>query len=98
MQSAYYVVFLTTSYPSISKAKADAPHLIAAHLARSRELHKNGSLVMAGAFLDHPEEPLKTMAVLTSREACEDFIDGDPFVQEGKVTAWTVREWANIFD
>lgn len=95
-QRRYYVVFLTTSYKSFAEAMADAPELIAAHVARSKELHKGGTLVMAGAFLDHPEEPLRTMAVLSSRQACEDFLKRDPFVQNGKVANWTIREWANI--
>jgi uncharacterized protein YciI len=93
----YYVVLLTTTYKSLAEAKADAPELIATHIARSKELHARGTLVMAGAFLDHPEEPLSTMAVLTSREACEDFLKGDPFVRNRRVAGWTIRVWANIF-
>ncbi len=96
-QKVYYVVFLTTSYNSFAEAKAGAPELIAAHVARSKELHRGGTLVMAGAFRDRPGEPLNTMAVLTSREACEDFVKGDPFVRAGKVASWKIREWANIF-
>lgn len=95
-QSVYFVVFMTPDYPSIAQAQADAPELIAAHIARSRELHRSGTLVMGGAFLDHPEESLTTMGVLTSREAAEDFVKGDPFVRAGKVRTWTIREWANI--
>lgn len=94
---AYYVVFLTTTYRSFAQASAEAPNLIAAHLTRSRELHAAGTLVMAGAFLDRPEEPLGTMAVLTSRSAAEEFVKGDPFVQAGRVAGWSIREWANMF-
>jgi uncharacterized protein YciI len=95
--SRYYVVFLTTAYDSFAEAKAKAPELIAAHLARSGELHRGGTLVMAGAFVDRPEEALSTMAVLTSREAAEDFVKGDPFVRNGRVREWHIREWANMF-
>jgi uncharacterized protein len=66
-------------------------------VARSRELHAAGTLLMAGAFLNTPTEPLTTMAVLTSREAAEDFVRGDPFVQMGKVKEWSIREWADMF-
>lgn len=52
---------------------------------------------MAGAFLDSPDEPLSTMAVLTSRDAAEDFIRGDPFVVKGMVREWHIRMWANMF-
>ncbi len=51
---------------------------------------------MAGAFLDRPEEPVTTMAVFTSREAAEEYAKGDPFVLNGMVTQWYVREWASI--
>ncbi len=95
--SSYHVVFMITTYTSFAQAKAEAPDLIAAHLARSQELHRRGVLVMAGAFLDRPEEPLRTMGILTSREAAEDYARGDPFVQHGKVTQWTVRLWSNMF-
>ena len=33
------------------------------------EFYKQRKLLMAGAFLDHPDEPLSTMEILTSREA-----------------------------
>jgi uncharacterized protein len=93
----YYVVFLTTTYRSFAEAQEQAPEDIAAHRARSRAMHEQGTVVMAGAFLDWPEEPLSAMVVLTSREAAEDYVQGDPFVQKGKVSSWHIREWANMF-
>lgn len=96
-RSRYYVVFLTTTYTSLAAAMAQAPEEIAAHLARSTRLYEQGTILMAGAFLDRPEEPLSTMAVLTSREAAEEFIRGDPFVVKGMVRDWQIREWANMF-
>lgn len=74
-----------------------APEDIAVHVARSKQLHEQGVITMAGAFLDGLEEPLSTMAVLTSREAAEDFVRGDPFVEKGMVREWRIREWANMF-
>jgi uncharacterized protein YciI len=97
MQPLYYVVFLTTTFKSLAEAQERAPEDIAAHLARSKQLHEQGLVVMAGAFLDRPDEPLSTMVVCTSREAAEDFIQGDPFVRKGQVSGWYIREWANIF-
>lgn len=38
------------------------------------------------------------MAVFTSREAAEEYAKGDPFVRDGRVTDWQVREWASILD
>lgn len=52
---------------------------------------------MAGAFTDHPGEPVATMGVLTTRADAEDFARGDPFVVAGMVEKWEVRDWGNIF-
>jgi uncharacterized protein YciI len=52
---------------------------------------------MSGAFLNDPEEPLSTMAVLGSREAAEEYIHGDPFFINGMISKWYIREWANMF-
>ena len=96
-QSLYYVIFFTTTFKSLSEAQEHAPEDIAAHVARSKRLHEQGVVVMAGAFLDRPDEPLSTMVVCTSREAADDYIQGDPFVRNGQVSAWHIREWANMF-
>ena len=94
--STYYVAFFILTYSSVAEAMAKEPATIAAHLARSKEFHQRGELLMAGAFLDRPEEPLSTMAVFTSREAAEEFAKGDPFLLKGEVKNWYIREWANM--
>jgi uncharacterized protein YciI len=96
-QRTYFVIFVETAYTSFADAAANAPDLIAAHIARSKALHAQGTLLMSGAFLDQPEQPLSTMAVLVSREAAEEYIHGDPFYFNGMVRSWHVREWANMF-
>ncbi|HEX3105957.1 MAG TPA: YciI family protein [Terriglobales bacterium] len=92
----YYVAFFEISYRSLDEVKSKEPQSLAAHLARSRELHRQGKVLMAGAFLDRPDEPLNTMGVFTSREDAEEYVKGDPFVLSGAVTNWYIREWANI--
>ena len=95
-QPSYWVVQLTTKYGSLEEAMRTAPEELAAHRARCREFHERGELLMAGAFLDG-DGPVSTMAVLTTREAAEEFARGDPFVLVGMVGDWQVREWANLF-
>ncbi|HRC87297.1 MAG TPA: YciI family protein [Thermoanaerobaculia bacterium] len=95
-QARYYVVFFDIDYPSIPAAIADAPAALMAHKQRAQAWQEQGKLVMAGAFQDTPEGRLNSMAVLTSREAAEDFAAGDPFVLSGKVLRWQVREWNNM--
>ena len=95
-QSVYYVAFFVISCASIEEVKATAPDALAAHLQRSRQWQEQGKLFMAGAFLDNADEPLTTMGILRSREDAEEFAQGDPFVINGMVTHWYIREWANI--
>jgi uncharacterized protein YciI len=94
VQDRYYVVQMTTRFTSMEHVKAEAAEPMAAHLMRSQQLHEQGILLMAGAFLDG--EPVQTMGVLTSREAAEDYARNDPFVVAGLVESWVVREWANM--
>ena len=37
------------------------------------------------------------MAVFTTREAAEEFIQGDPFVINGLVSKWRLVEWNAAF-
>jgi uncharacterized protein YciI len=96
-QRVYYVISVVTAYESFQDAAARAPDLIAAHIARSKELHAQGTLLMSGAFLNTPQEPLSTMAVLTSPEAAEEYIKGDSFYLNGMVRSYSIRQWANMF-
>jgi uncharacterized protein len=80
-----------------TKQPARASEDIRAHTARSKQFHDEGKVILAGAFLDRPEEPLSTMAILSSHEAAEEYVKGDPFVIEGMVSEWFIREWANMF-
>lgn len=63
------------------------------HRARLDEFRARGSLLMAGPFLNPAEG---AMGVFTSREAAEEFIRGDPFVANGVVAKWTLREWNEV--
>src|SRR5258706_514279 len=96
-QVVYYAVFFETFYDSLEDALSKAPSVIAAHQTRSNELHARGTLLMAGAFLNNPQEPLDTMAILTTREAAEEYAKNDPFVLNSMVSKWYIREWANMF-
>lgn len=95
-QPSYFVVVMTTKYSSLSEAMTNAPDDISAHLARSKEFHERGDLLMGGAFRDRLEEPVSTMAILRDRDAAEEFVRGDPFVLKHMVSDFQVREWANM--
>ena len=63
------------------------------HRARLDEFHRRGVRLMAGPYANPLEGAL---AVFTSREAAEEFIQGDPFVMNGVVGKWSLREWNEV--
>jgi uncharacterized protein YciI len=95
----YYVVEMTVTFTSLAEVQQQAPAALADHLARSKALHDEGAVLMAGAFLEpEPDDPhLRTMAICASRDAAERFVAGDPFVRSGQVLAHRIRPWANMF-
>jgi uncharacterized protein YciI len=96
MQAQYFVAFFRTRYASLAQVSEEAPDELAAHIARSTQWHQKGRLLMAGAFLDRPEEPVSTMVVLATREDAEEYVAGDPFVVNGMVARSEIRPWANM--
>jgi uncharacterized protein len=85
-----FVVLYESADDVISKAPAHFP----AHKARLDAFHERGDLVMVGTFGDPQAEG--SMAVFRSREAAEEFVREDPFVLNGVVRAWQLREWNEI--
>ncbi len=66
-----------------------APHR-PAHLELIGDWVRDGRVVAGGATGDPP-----TGALIVFRESGdpEAFAAGDPYVREGLVTGWTIREW-----
>jgi uncharacterized protein YciI len=67
----------------------------AAHLALARDAVARGELVLGGAFANPPDG-----AVLLFRGAspavAASFARQDPYVKNGLVTRWYVREWTTV--
>jgi uncharacterized protein len=82
-----YVLYYQSSSDVLEKAPVHA----AAHRAHWQEFLSEGALLMIGPFAN-PQEG--AMGIFTTREAAEKFAEGDPFVLNGVVTRWHVREWA----
>ena len=76
-------------YESAEDVRTKAPIHFAAHKARWHEFLDQGTLLMIGTFADLEG----SMAVFSTREAAEEFARSDPFVLNGVVSSWRVREW-----
>ena len=67
----------------------------AQHIELARAAEARGELVLGGALADPPDR-----AVLLFRgaspAAAEAFAAADPYVKQGLVKTWTVREWTTV--
>ncbi|WP_126173733.1 YciI-like protein [Altericroceibacterium xinjiangense] len=64
------------------------------HLDLTREAADKGELLLGGA-LNPPDEALLLFAG-QGPEAAEAFARADPYVTQGLVTEWRVREWVTV--
>ena len=85
-----YVLF----YESADDVMSRAPVHFEAHSARLHEFHARGEILMVGTFGDPQVQG--SMAIFPTRAAAESFVDGDPFVLNGVVRRWEIREWNEI--
>lgn len=69
--------------------------LRAAHLAHARQAVARGEMVLGGALANPPD-----LAILLFKgdtpQAAEAFATVDPYVVNGLVTQWRVREWTTV--
>jgi uncharacterized protein YciI len=75
-------------------AERRAP-LRAAHVAHARASMARGELVLGGA-LANPVDGAVLLFRGDSGEAAEAFALSDPYVINGLVTRWRVREWTTV--
>lgn len=67
----------------------------AAHLAHARAAVARGELVLGGAFAN-PIDGAVLLFRSESPESVEVFAKTDPYVINGLVTNWRVREWTTV--
>lgn len=85
-----FVLFYDSAPDVASRAPAHFP----AHKARLDAFHARGDLLLVGTFGDPQAQG--SMAVFATREAAEEFVAGDPFVEHGVVAAWRIWAWNEI--
>ena len=67
----------------------------AAHLAHARAAAARGELVLGGALAD-PVDGAVLLFECDSPATVEAFVAADPYVTNGLVSAWRVREWTTV--
>jgi uncharacterized protein YciI len=82
-------------YVLFYEAAEDFMTKIPAHFAEHQSLwsafREAGTLLMIGPFTDEPAG--SALAIFTTREAAESFVEKDPFVRHGLVAKYRIREW-----
>jgi len=69
--------------------------LRAAHIGHARESIARGELVLGGALANPPDGAVLLFRG-SSPAAAEQFAKGDPYVLNGLVKSWRVREWTTV--
>ena len=65
------------------------------HLALAQQAYQRHELVMAGALADPPDGAVLVFRADSATPA-ERFASEDPYVEEGLVTQWRVRQWSVV--
>jgi uncharacterized protein len=65
------------------------------HLKLAKELNQRGEMILAGAFSDPPDKALLIFKV-AEKSVIEDFIKKDPYVKNGLIAKWEIRDWTVV--
>jgi hypothetical protein len=85
--STKYVLF----YQPADNVDERAPLHFPAHKERLDAFQARGDLLMVGVFAERQEHG--SMSIFRSREAAEEFVEDDPFILNGVIRSWELREW-----
>jgi uncharacterized protein YciI len=90
---SYFVLF----YDLVDDYLERRPPLRDEHLGLARAALERGELVRAGAFADPVD---RSMLVFrgADRSAAEAFVEQDPYVRNGLVRSWEIREWSVVVE
>ncbi|HMK99280.1 MAG TPA: YciI-like protein [Acidimicrobiales bacterium] len=65
------------------------------HLGLAREAKERGELVLAGAYADPPDGAALVFRA-DDESVVRDFVARDPYVREGLVKNWSIRQWTVV--
>jgi uncharacterized protein YciI len=87
----YYILFYETVDDYVEKRQAYRKE----HLALAESAVNSGQIVMAGAFAN-PADGAALVFKTDDISVVENFAKRDPYIQNGLVTRWYVREWTVV--
>ncbi len=85
-------MYLALQYDLVDDYLDRRPEFRDEHLGLARAAHERGDLALAGAFNNPPDHALLVWSTV-DRSVVEAFAEADPYVRNGLVRSWTVREW-----
>ena len=65
------------------------------HLELARAAYERGDLVLGGAYAD-PADGAVLVWNTADKAPIEAFVASDPYVKNGVVTRWRIREWTEV--
>lgn len=86
----YHLLFYKTIANYIEKR---APYR-REHLELAQKAQQDGTLIMAGALNNPSDEAV--LVFKGSAKVAEDFARADPYVKNGLISDWYVREWTVV--
>lgn len=87
----HYLLFYELSADYLEKR----PGFREEHLKKAWQASESGELVLGGALAD-PVDQAVLLFKAESRQVAENFARTDPYVVNGLVTRWHVREWSTV--
>ena len=85
-------MYLALQYDLVDDYLDRRPEVRDEHLGLARAAHERGELALAGAFADPSDQALLVWST-EDRSVVEAFAEADPYVRNGLVRSWTIREW-----
>jgi len=67
------------------------------HLRLAREARDRGELVMGGALADPADQALLVFRS-PDKTVVEQFVSNDPYVNNGLITRWEIRQWKVVIE
>lgn len=87
--------FFMLTYKYVPDVLTKRVPLRAAHLQLAQKYASEGKILLGGALGD----PVDSAAIVFKTETKEDiekFVNADPYVQNGIVTEWQIRDWTVV--